>query len=352
MNRLKREFEEQLRAELAADGDVRIGGVKLTPLAILDPNSETYDAEYLRWRDEEWLPGRFERQKAILGLVTDNRARFQNLADALQRQRADVFVGAGMSIASKLKSWPNFLRDLRADGTCPPADLEALLSGPTTDYEAAADLVYRHMDARLFRDRMRTRFQVPFEQIAGPVRLLPFLFQRRVFTTNYDNILEDVYADEGQSFGLIVHGNQQLEDIRRHLDETRPALLKLHGDELYRSQRVFLTSEYEQVYAPGSYLRQELSKAAAERNLLFLGCSLSADRTMQVLHEAAQADQSQPDHYAFMAMPNDSDVWRKRENALAAHGIYPIWYDAPTPEDHDDAIEALLVGLLREMKKL
>ena len=95
MKRLIREFEEQVRADLAADGDVQIGGVKMSPLAILDPGSETYDAEYLRWRDEEWLPSRFERRDRILALVPDNGGRFPGLEPGVEAAGGAALRGGG-----------------------------------------------------------------------------------------------------------------------------------------------------------------------------------------------------------------------------------------------------------------
>ena len=351
MKRLIREFEEQVRAELAADGDVQIGGVKMSPLAILDPGSETYDAEYLRWRDEEWLPSRFERLERILDLVPDNRSRYADLKKALTRGVLVPFVGAGMSLASGLKSWGRLLHDLRTSGTCTEAELDALLTSSPPNYEGAAELVYQSMAHNLFLNRMSTRFQVPLANIAGPVRLLPHLFAERVFTTNFDHILEEIYLDEGLPFEFVLRGNQFLDRARQRYNRKRPSLLKLHGDELEPGQRVFRPEEYERAYAPTSFLRRELGKAVdGTDSLLFLGCSLAADRTLTILHEAAQADAGEPEHYAFL--PYYPDEHRARENFLADHGIYPIWYDAPTPADHDDAIEALLVGLLRELKKL
>ncbi|TVT37861.1 SIR2 family protein [Hymenobacter setariae] len=351
MKRLIREFEEQVRADLTADGDVQIGGVKMSPLAILDPGSETYDAEYLRWRDEEWLPSRFERRDSILALVPDNRARFTDLSNALKRQVVLPFVGAGMSLSSGMKTWGRFLHDLREAGSCPEADLHALLTGSTPNYEAAADLVHSSMSRKLFLNRMNTRFQVAAEQVAGPVRLLPHLFAQRVFTTNFDHVLEHVYTEEGMPFEFVLRGNQYLERAAQTYDRTRPSLLKLHGDEQAPSQRVFTREEYDRAYADESFLRRELGRAVSGTDsLLFLGCSLTSDRTMAVLRAVAQADAGEPEHYAFL--PYDANTHQVRENFLADHGIYPIWYDAPTPADHDEAIEALLVGLLREQRKL
>lgn len=356
MKPLQEEFEKQLQIKLEVDGSLRIGAeVVITPAAILLLDPTAYDAEYARWQDE-WLESRSQRLAQILALTPDNEARYQDLMRGLSKRRLAAFVGAGMSMASGMKSWPGFLRDLRLDtgGSCRATALNRLLSGRYMDYEAAADLLYDHMEAALFQDRMRTRFQVSPDRIEGPVRLLPYLFQRWVFTTNYDNILEEVYSEAGLGFEQeqIFRGNQLLEDFQQHYDDTKPLLVKLHGDARYPSQRVFRRIEYEAAYAPDSYVRSELSRAAEQRMLLFIGCSLGADRTLGVLHETALANRGQPKHYAFLPLASTPRQRTQKENFLAARGIYPIWYDAPTPADHDDAIEALLVGMLRELKKL
>ena len=131
-----------------------------------------------------------------------------------------------------MKTWGRFLHDLREASSCTAVDLDALLTGPMPDYEAAADLVYQSMERKLFLNRMNTRFQVLPEQVAGPVRLLPHLFAQRVFTTNFDHVLEHAYTDEGLPFDFVLRGNQYLERAAQTYDRTRPSLLKLHGDEL------------------------------------------------------------------------------------------------------------------------
>jgi type I restriction enzyme, S subunit len=80
----------------------------------------------------------------------------------------------------------------------------------------------------------------------------------------------------------------------------------------------------------------------SSNNLLFLGCSLGPDRTIQLVAEIAKSDKNMPKHYALLALPDTDDVRVDRENFLTERGIYPIWYDG----GHDESITALLAGLL------
>lgn len=350
MKRLISEFEDQVRMDWIDDDNIRIGETPMNTLRILLNDEEAYEAEYQRWL-AAWLDVRDKRFESILALVPDNQARFTDLENALERGIVLPFVGAGMSIRSGMKSWGKFLHELRTAGTCTEAELDALLKATPPDYEGAADLVYHSMTPNLFRNRMSTRFKVPPAVIAGPVFLLPKLFSERVFTTNFDHILEEVYKAEGQSFEPVLRGYLNIARARPGYNRNSPSLLKLHGDDRVARQRVFTKGEYDEAYGPASLLRRELGRAVDGTNsLLFLGCSLTADRTMQVLHESLKDDDGAPDHYAFLSYYPDEH--RERENFLAERGIYPIWYNAPESTDHDESIEALLVGLLRKMNKL
>ena len=89
-------------------------------------------------------------------------------------------------------------------------------------------------------------------------------------------------------------------------------------------------------------IREEITLLYRMNNLLFLGCSLGADRTVHLIEEVAGSDPSMPKHYCFLQTP-DSDTTRiEREHFLTQRGIYPIWYPSP----HDESHIALLDGLL------
>ena len=76
---------------------------------------------------------------------------------------------------------------------------------------------------------------------------------------------------------------------------------------------------------------------------LFIGCSLSQDRTMQLMLSLANEVLDLPHHFAFLPTPKNDDERKARQKFLADRSIFPIWY--PDGE-HDSSIEALFVKLL------
>ncbi len=100
--------------------------------------------------------------------------------------------------------------------------------------------------------------------------------------------------------------------------------------------------EYIDAYGPGGGSREALSLIYRTRSLLWLGCSLSIDRTVSLAGELANLDGQMPRHFALLQQPSDKASWLVREKELTARQIFPIWYDG----DHDDCIETLLVGIL------
>jgi hypothetical protein len=208
-------------------------------------------------------------------------------------------------------------------------------------FEEAADLLASRMNRRLLGERVEheLRMDDPLV-ITGAVRLLPGLFPNLVITTNLDNVLEHHYTHCDKPFAHVLPGSE-LARYRSLKNPNLRFLLKLHGDCRRMESRVLLTSEYEAAYAKGGTVREGLALVYRSNNLLFLGCSLGADRTVRLIEEIAGADPSMPKHYAFLACPADDMKRIERENFLTERGIYPIWYGAT----HDESITALLDGL-------
>ena len=69
---------------------------------------------------------------------------------------------------------------------------------------------------------------------------------------------------------------------------------------------------------------------------------------MTLLKEVADADKNMPRHYALLQRPKTAKKIVEREHFLTERNIFPIWYDG----DHSTDVEALLVGLLEDLKKL
>jgi hypothetical protein len=117
-------------------------------------------------------------------------------------------------------------------------------------------------------------------------------------------------------------------------------LLKLHGNIDEQNNRVLTRAEYESGYGVTGIdynlpIPKVLNKIFSGYSVLFCGCSLIADRYLQVLKHAYQSDGDFiPEHFAILNAPDDVDKKALRDQFLAGHGISPIWYsngdwDAP-----------------------
>ena len=120
-------------------------------------------------------------------------------------------------------------------------------------------------------------------------------------------------------------------------------LLRLHGEADSAQGRVLTANEYASAYGNGGNYSEIFKLLIANTSLLFLGCSLSVDRTIHILREIKQAAVVEtPRHFAFLSL-NDGIDREARRNELGQADIHPIWYP---PEDHDQAIEDLLISLM------
>jgi hypothetical protein len=328
------------------DGVVRISRFAYTAADILSfAGDDAFQQAMGDWIWEEWVPFRRERANEILEFGSNSR-RFAELKTMIESGGAIPFVGSGMSVPTGMPTWRAFLRETcaRARGLS-VADLETCLAAG--EYEEAASRILNGMPPRLFNWCFESNFTIqPTHSIDGAVRLLPFLFESIVITTNFDPILENVYKSMDKAFQEILHGTAVSEFRRKQLNGTR-CLLKLHGKHDVSQGRVLLKEEYDEFYQPESNGREELSLIFRRGGLFFLGCSLYQDRTMVLLKEIADADRNMPRHFALLSSPGEENLV-EREHFLTERNIFPIWYDG----DHSTDVEALLVALMHDLGKL
>ncbi|HEX8454120.1 MAG TPA: SIR2 family protein [Longimicrobium sp.] len=325
--------------ELNSEGDVNIVGSVFQRSRILSElEPATYKLSY-----DEWVGQRkqrmLERSEDILASHV-NADRFAALKRAYQRGTVLPFVGAGMSMPSGYPDWTSYLWSVQADSHVAEDDIERLLSNE--DYEGAAQTLYDDLGSNLFSEHLQARFGCDNE-ICGPIQWLPVLFpDSHVVTTNFDTVLERVFARSQQGFDRVVLGNSLPEAVRLVAEGGR-VLIKMHGSCEATADRVLLASEYGRVYADEGAVRRFFSRFIFGRSLLFLGCRLTVDRTLRAMQDvvAEEGGANLPRHYALMELADGVDrVARTKE--LATSNIFPIWYPAG---EHDESIEALLVAL-------
>ena len=338
---VRRWFEDQLRFRLpdrSEERSVLIGASEFLPVQVLK-EFDAYEQEYITWVYEDWKPRQCEIREEILD-EHGNRERYHDLVNAVGRQQIVPFVGSGMSAPSGLPTWAEFLMDTGKYSQCDSSELNQLIG--CSAFEAAADLLSRYMNSRLFAERVEHTLRInDTDSISGPVCLLPSLFPNFIITTNLDNVLESLYETCKIPFSHVLVG-KNIVNYRQLRSPNERFLIKLHGDYKSPDGRILLPQEYDEAYAISASIREETARLYQNNSLLFLGCSLGPDRTVKLLHEIANFDRYMPKHYAFLVKPDDDSIRVSRENFLTERGIYPIWYDT---YDHNDSIMALLEGL-------
>ena len=139
----------------------------------------------------------------------------------------------------------------------------------------------------------------------GAVSLLPLICKGPSITTNFDRVLEAAFRVAVNRFDRPITALEP-DNVIRAMHRNEHVLIKMHGDALDRSARVFTGVEYRRQYgsAPASGRsgrRQGIPMLArimfTNRPLLFLGCSLDKDQTLEVLgelHRGSPASRTMP----------------------------------------------------------
>lgn len=341
MDYLRQQFNNELRATIDTDPigfqKISIGVVEFTTdqvLQGLDPIA--YEDAFTEWLEE--------RKKRLIRLADDilnlytNRDRFQMLLQAYKHGSVIPFIGAGMSMSSGYIGWTAFLNRLREETNISKRNLSILLKDGK--YEEAAQLLADNMPENAFNEQLDMYFGQE-RPLAGAVRSLPQFFNSAVITTNFDDVVQKCYASQGVSFADTLLG-VDAHEIRRQLGQGTRVLVKLHGRARSSIGRILTYKEYESHYGLQAPI-PEVINAICVKTLLFLGCSLTIDRTVKAMeHLAIQHGGSAVRRYAFLPLKSESQRVA-RSHSLAKSNIFPIWY--PSDADHDEVIEALLVKL-------
>lgn len=325
------EFNEHIDAE----EPVVIGRSEYMRSSVLfwvDP--EAYEVEKENWQRSE-SDAKHEkaleliRTNGVVGLVED-------MLLAVERGRVVPFVGAGLSKPLGMPLWGDALTQLL--GRLPGADapkIQALI-GLGQYLEAAQDLAaYDKVQTSHF---IRTTYRAQQLKLnAGPLRHLPRFARGCLVTTNFDDAIEKTYegaTHQGKQldFKAYMHGTQDHNFFSRLVRGDR-CLLKLHGDAESEATHILTAEQYELAYGKPFDFQKSLPKALRQiyisQSLLFLGCGLDQDWTMELFKAARDSDGYQvPNHYAVVEAPVDVQVKQQKETRLLDLNIQPIWYPA------------------------
>ncbi|HIR87815.1 MAG TPA: SIR2 family protein [Candidatus Fimimorpha faecalis] len=287
----------------------------------------------------------------VFACCPGNKKNFNYLISLIQKHVVIPFVGAGFSANFGYPGWAKFLKNQAEHFYLPEINqkLEKNL------FEEAAGLLKEAVGEPMMEYIMLQEFGDHIYRNTSydsNLEILPRLFRNLIITTNYDEVLEMLYAKvNGEIIRILTPQTIRNRKLAlRQIARGDAVLIKLHGDVRERD-RVLTKDEYDVSYGktldmnlplPG-FLRQIL----LSRIILFLGCSLEEDRTMDVIrHVRAEGSLS----FALLPLPestkNKEDPWKpklfheadgkleedpvfkERRKMLNKNRIIPIWYPA------------------------
>lgn len=286
---------------------------------------EAYDDERTAWENETNQAKHNEVTELIRasGLI----APFQDLLDAVERGRVVPFIGAGMTKPMGMPLWGEALKQLLA--RLPAADgpgISALIY--EGQYLAAAQALVDH-DSVQVTNFVRTIYRIQKIKLAGPMLLVPRFAKGCIVTTNFDDAIEQTCRDKVE-FNAYMHGTQEHNFFPRLVRGDR-CLLKLHGDADNPATHILTQTQYADAYGNPFDFHKPLPKALRQifvsQSMLFLGCSLDQDWTLELFEQAKQADEyAIPNHYAILPAPEDPQAKQLKETRLLTLHIQPLWY--------------------------
>ncbi|MDD1621897.1 MAG: SIR2 family protein [Methylococcaceae bacterium] len=361
--------EEALQAAYASNQDFNAVLDEAEPLAfksLREPEHEyAYPiSEILYWADRDayldeldhWEGRRqVDQHEAAIQYIrdSDQRSVFLDLVDTIRSWRIAPFVGAGLSKSCGYPMWGEALRKIaqKLDGL-EVQDIEPLMA--QYDYLQAAQ-VLNDASAQQVQHFIRTEFQQR-RAIKGPVTLLPELANGCIVTTNFDTVIEDLFRDLKQPLDGYMHGTQAGNNFVQRLLRGERCILKLHGDAGQANTHVFTQAQYQAAYGGAggepfafqNQLPRALRQIFISHSLLFLGCSLEQDKTLDLFKSVVDEGAFEiPDHFALLNEPATPQERTRKEARLLQLKIRPLWYATPV-----DAEGKLDHSLLEQIIKL
>lgn len=278
-----------------------------------------------------------------------NEERLDQLVASLLDDSVVPFIGAGVSVAGGFPTWKEHLRRQGRTAGIDSAIIEAHLRNG--EFEAVIETIEATCGPDVFAQEIRDAFSKA-GKLEGITLLISELFSDTLITTNYDRLLEQCFDTGPGDEVQVINGTNAMEQP----DAAKITVIKLHGDIRHPNRCILGRKHYDAAYGETDLdLTRPIPKLIryyfTTSSLLFIGCSLNNDRTMQVF-KAVKEDQrikgdiDLPEHFSIEQAPETEAELVTRNAELLDLGIVPIWY----PKGEYDKVESILRHARNELK--
>lgn len=271
---------------------------------------------------------------------------FRELVLTIKRKKIAPFIGAGLSSSLGFPLWGKALSEIYSRVyTRKNNDFEKLLA--EYKYLEAAEILY-NKNKRGFTSYVSDNFLIdpnsPLKDlIKGALKHLSKISYSCVITTNFDKALEKTFEYDKKPFEGFMIGTQPDSTFIKDMIKGNRCLLKLHGNVGEEKSYIFTSSQYKKAYGPNIDFTKDLPRTLRQifisHSLLFLGCSLEKDKTLELFKLVTDSGEFEiPEHFAILAAPSIKSEKTKKENYLRDLNIKVIWY----PNGKHETVENLL----------
>jgi len=283
-----------------------------------------------------------------------------DLVKAIRDHRCVLFAGSGLSRGAiqgngepkevALPTWDGLLIELLNRATTlnyiSPREAGNLRKAVKEGkYLFVAQTIRRILGARAFYDALEEIFRNPNLKPTRRHHLItqiPFL---AVVTTNYDKLLESVYATQGDIPATYTH--QDAPDVIAALSHEKFFILKAHGDIDRKDTIILSEKDYRDVVYREPGYRAALNTIFITKTVFFVGAGLSDVDVKLILESVSEVFGGRgPIHYALVPWGEaaDSEVMHWRD----FFGIHLIRYKATQGHPEVDAFLAELRAAVKQ----
>ncbi|KQV49635.1 SIR2 family protein [Massilia sp. Root335] len=257
------------------------------------------------------------------------------LVERFVRGNGTIFVGAGVSLASRLPTWKKLMAPLKEELGPDADDLDLLQVAELYEVKHGRSALVQHLKEQLGHVKFR---------VNKTHELLVSLPVQRIYTTNFDNLLEQ--ASQKKQINRHVIYNASHVGLS---DTSMLSIIKLHGD-LADPNSIVLTARDFYSYAAKNPAVADLLKVELQtRTVLFIGYSFSDPNLAMILGNAVfQTGTTPPLIYAIQFQPTELSIL-----AMKARGVTVIPIDAkPGTSDAEKKIEEWLQQFSRSLNSM
>jgi len=270
---------------------------------------------------------------------------YNDYGRALDNREAALFVGAGLSIPAGFKDWQEILQEVAAD--------LRLEIKQETDLVALAQFYVNEWRARSRLNQLLVDEFNRSLKITPNHRLIASLSVETIWTTNYDQLLEQAFKEAGKRYDVKVT-TQNFATTLRGKDVT---IYKMHGDVTQPHETVFIKEDYELYNIHREVFTNALRGDLLTKTFLFLGFSFTDPNIDYILSRIRALIGSNPrQHYCIMKYPEKTS---EDDTKQVAYDNKIRWLDLRISDLRRYGIEALVIynyneitDILRRLNKL